>query len=339
MTLSTGPEQGGRKPDPLIGATLDDRYRLTHKIGEGGMGTVYEANHVVLGKRVAVKVLREKYVDRPEVAQRLVQEARLASSIRHEHIVDIADSGSTNDGRTFVVMELLDGRSLSELIRAEGPVPELRADRDRASGGVRAGRRARPPHRPPRHQPGEHFSRRPRGAGLRQGGRLRHLQVAARGRGAGAGVAAAHPHRHGPGNAALHVARAGARRRGSRSPHRHLRAGRDSLRVPDRRGAVSRHQLQRHHRPGGQSRGDPAAEAAARAAHLRGGRARGGQEHGQVARRSLSDDGGARGRPRACHRGRRRRGAHARAARARGAAAVAGAADRRRGRRPWWWPA
>jgi eukaryotic-like serine/threonine-protein kinase len=115
------------RTDPLIGSTLAERYRLTRRIGEGGMGTVYEATHVVIDKPVAVKVLREKYVDRPEVAQRLVQEARLASSIRHEHIVDIADSGSTGDGRTFVVMELLDGQSLSELIRHEGPLPEPRA--------------------------------------------------------------------------------------------------------------------------------------------------------------------------------------------------------------------
>jgi tRNA A-37 threonylcarbamoyl transferase component Bud32 len=115
------------KVDPLIGVTLADRYRLTRKLGEGGMGAVYEGSHVVLGKPVAVKVLRDKYLDRPEVAQRLVQEARLASSIRHEHIIDITDSGSTSDGRTFVVMELLDGQSLAELIRREGPVPEPRA--------------------------------------------------------------------------------------------------------------------------------------------------------------------------------------------------------------------
>jgi serine/threonine-protein kinase len=115
------------RPDALIGSTLAERYRLTRKIGEGGMGTVYEATHVVIAKPVAVKVLREKYVDRPEVAQRLVQEARLASSIRHEHIVDITDSGRTEDGRTFVVMELLDGQSLAELLRHEGPLPEPRA--------------------------------------------------------------------------------------------------------------------------------------------------------------------------------------------------------------------
>jgi serine/threonine-protein kinase len=112
--------------DALVGHTLADRYRLTRKIGEGGMGAVYEAQHVQLSKPVAVKVLRDKYLDRPEVAKRLVQEARLASSIRHENIIDITDSGSTEDGRTFVVMEHLVGQSLAELLRREGALPEGR---------------------------------------------------------------------------------------------------------------------------------------------------------------------------------------------------------------------
>jgi serine/threonine-protein kinase len=62
------PETKGARPDSLIGVTLGERYQLTRKIGEGGMGSVYEAKHVIIGKPVAVKVLREKYVDRPEVA-------------------------------------------------------------------------------------------------------------------------------------------------------------------------------------------------------------------------------------------------------------------------------
>ena len=71
-------------------------------------------------------MLRDKYLDRPEVAKRLVQEARLASSIRHENIVDITDSGATDDGRTFVVMEHLEGQSLAELLKREGALPESR---------------------------------------------------------------------------------------------------------------------------------------------------------------------------------------------------------------------
>jgi eukaryotic-like serine/threonine-protein kinase len=120
-------EEQTPRADPLLGQVLAERYRLTRKIGEGGMGTVYEATHVVLGKSVAVKVLREKYLDRRSVAQRLVQEARHASAIRHDHIIDITDSGATDDGRTFVVMELIDGQSLAELLKREGALPEARA--------------------------------------------------------------------------------------------------------------------------------------------------------------------------------------------------------------------
>jgi serine/threonine-protein kinase len=115
------------RPDTLLGQTLAGRYLLTRKIGEGGMGAVYEATHVGLDKLVAVKILRDKYLDRPAVAQRLVKEAKLASAIRNEHIIDITDSGATDDGRTFVVMELLEGESLGELLRREGAIPEARA--------------------------------------------------------------------------------------------------------------------------------------------------------------------------------------------------------------------
>ena len=119
--------EGEARTDPLLGQVLAERYRLTRKIGEGGMGTVYEAQHVVLNKPVAVKVLREKHLDRPQAALRLVKEAQLASAIRHDHIVDITDSGSTDDGRAFVVMELVVGTSLAELLKREGALPSSRA--------------------------------------------------------------------------------------------------------------------------------------------------------------------------------------------------------------------
>jgi serine/threonine-protein kinase len=120
------PDGSGGASDPLVGQTLAERYRITRKIGEGGMGAVYEATHVALGKRVAVKILREKFVDQPAIGQRLVQEARHASSIHNEHIIDITDSGVTGDGRTYLVMEHLDGESLAQRIRRDGPIPEAR---------------------------------------------------------------------------------------------------------------------------------------------------------------------------------------------------------------------
>ena len=90
------------------------------------MGAVFEATHTLIGKKVAVKVLLDKYARRDAIVARLEQEARMASSIGHEHIIDITDFGQTEDGRTFVVMEFLEGESLSELLNREGPLPEQR---------------------------------------------------------------------------------------------------------------------------------------------------------------------------------------------------------------------
>ena len=112
--------------EDLVGITLLGRYSVERKIGQGGMGAVYEATHTLIGKRVAVKVLLDKYARKEQVVARLEQEARLASSIGHEHIIDITDFGTTDDGRTFVVMEFLEGESLAELLNREGPLPEAR---------------------------------------------------------------------------------------------------------------------------------------------------------------------------------------------------------------------
>jgi serine/threonine protein kinase len=110
----------------IVGATLMGRYRVTRKVGQGGMGAVYEATHTLIGKRVAIKVLLEKYAQREKIVQRLEQEAKLASQIGNEHIIDITDFGSTDDGRTFVVMEFLEGESLAECLARESKLPEQR---------------------------------------------------------------------------------------------------------------------------------------------------------------------------------------------------------------------
>src|SRR6476469_11017829 len=111
------------RADVLIGAVLADRYQIVRRIGEGGMGAVYEAKHTVIGKRVAVKVLLEKFVAKSDFVARLLQEARLASSIGHEHIVGVTDFGTTTAGRSFVVMEFLDGESLAALAMRDAPMP------------------------------------------------------------------------------------------------------------------------------------------------------------------------------------------------------------------------
>jgi serine/threonine protein kinase len=113
--------------DDLIGVTLNERYEVTAKLGQGGMGAVYEAKHTLIGKRVAVKVLLDKHAEKDQIVARLKQEARLASSIGHDNIVDITDFGTTIAGRTFVVMEYLEGQSLGALISKQGRLEGDRA--------------------------------------------------------------------------------------------------------------------------------------------------------------------------------------------------------------------
>jgi len=115
------------KTDPLLGAVIDDRYRVIARIGEGGMGIVYEVEHVVIEKRLALKVLRDDYSSRPEVVARFRQEAKSASRIGNEHIVDISDFGETPNGASYFVMELLDGEDLANVLAREGTLPLSRA--------------------------------------------------------------------------------------------------------------------------------------------------------------------------------------------------------------------
>ena len=115
------------EPRRLIGMILSDRYRLLDLLGEGGMGAVYLAEHVVIGKRVAVKVLSPEYSRNPGDVQRFLQEARTASVVRHDHVVDITDFGYTPRGQAFLVMELLEGEDLATLLQREGRLPWLRA--------------------------------------------------------------------------------------------------------------------------------------------------------------------------------------------------------------------
>src|SRR5215213_10672378 len=108
-------------PDPLIGKVLGDRYRVSKRLGEGGMGVVYLARHIVLDKPVALKILHDDYGRRPELVQRFLHEAKAASRVRHEHVVDVYDFGQLQDGNVFFAMELLEGRDLAMLV-TEGPL-------------------------------------------------------------------------------------------------------------------------------------------------------------------------------------------------------------------------
>lgn len=104
--------------DPLLGQLVSDRYRVLRKIGEGGMGTVYEAIHVSIEKRVALKVLRSEYSASPTVVARFKQEAISASRIKHHNVIDVFDFGQLTDGSCFIAMEYLEGKDLGDLLHA-----------------------------------------------------------------------------------------------------------------------------------------------------------------------------------------------------------------------------
>ncbi|MDH3817562.1 MAG: serine/threonine protein kinase [Myxococcales bacterium] len=113
--------------DPLVGAVLAGRYVVKSRIGEGGMGLVYEGLHRDIDKQVAIKVLRDDLSRRPEVVARFRQEARSASRIGHENIVDISDFGETTRGASYFVMEFLDGEDLANVLGRDVTVEAERA--------------------------------------------------------------------------------------------------------------------------------------------------------------------------------------------------------------------
>ncbi|HWB78993.1 MAG TPA: serine/threonine-protein kinase, partial [Nannocystaceae bacterium] len=103
-----------------LGTVLGDRYRIEARIGAGGMGTVYRAEHVAIHKQVAIKVLAGDWGNRPKLVERFMQEARAASLVRHPSVVDITDFGHVAEGLPYFVMEYLEGETIGERIAKRG---------------------------------------------------------------------------------------------------------------------------------------------------------------------------------------------------------------------------
>jgi serine/threonine protein kinase len=116
------PDAGTSSPGSasVIGTVVGGRYYVRRLCGEGGMGRVFEAEHIDIGRRVALKILHPAYSQTPDLVERLRREARAASKISHPNVVDVTDSGTTPDGAFFFVMEYLEGVELGELIYREG---------------------------------------------------------------------------------------------------------------------------------------------------------------------------------------------------------------------------
>jgi serine/threonine protein kinase len=107
--------------DPYLGTTLADTYRVTRVLGEGGMGRVYEAQHTRLQhRRFAIKVLHAEYARYPELVQRFQREAEAASRVRHDNVIEVYDVGRTDEGRPYLVTELLEGNDLGGRLKEVG---------------------------------------------------------------------------------------------------------------------------------------------------------------------------------------------------------------------------
>jgi serine/threonine-protein kinase len=135
--LSACPRDGNQlvpwADDPLIGQVLGERYQIVEPLGQGGMGSVYLAERLPDELEVAVKIVRPEHIGNATVHERFLREVRHTSSIRSPHVVQIFDSGMSEDGRAYMVMERLDGESLTERLRRPPslrPIEALHVARD-----------------------------------------------------------------------------------------------------------------------------------------------------------------------------------------------------------------
>lgn len=132
--MSTGAEDSGPR-EPLEvpfgklvpGAIVDGRYRVVDRIGEGGMGSVYRVEHLRLGARFALKVLRGELATDPRMVARFEREMGAVARVTSEHVVPIVDCGVLAEGTPYFVMHLLEGRDLRALLRETGSLPPVRA--------------------------------------------------------------------------------------------------------------------------------------------------------------------------------------------------------------------
>ena len=113
--------------DPFVGRTLDEKYCVEERLGAGGMGAVYRARHLSMDRPVAIKVLHQRLVDDEAARTRFQIEARTAVLLRHSNAVSVTDFGQTSEGCVYIVMELLEGRTLREILSREAPLETARA--------------------------------------------------------------------------------------------------------------------------------------------------------------------------------------------------------------------
>lgn len=108
-------------PDPLIGRVVQERYLIEALLGSGGMASVYRGRHQLIDRQVALKFLKPKQARDETSRARFLREARSVNRVQHEHVIDVSDFGETSDGLVYMVMEYLEGRTLTSEI-AKGPL-------------------------------------------------------------------------------------------------------------------------------------------------------------------------------------------------------------------------
>ncbi len=121
-TSSVVPEEGAPRT-PAAGDVVCGKYRLLRPLGEGGMGLVFEAEHLRLRQSVAIKFLRHEVLSLPDAVERFEREARASARLRGPHVVQVLDVDTDERGRPYMVMELLRGRDLEAELRVRGPFP------------------------------------------------------------------------------------------------------------------------------------------------------------------------------------------------------------------------
>jgi len=126
-----GSSSSGDSPSPadLSGTILANRYRILHRLGSGGMGAVYLGEHLRMGRKDAIKVLRAEMAENPDAIARFTRGARAVARIHHPNVCQIYDFGETEDGLLFLAMEFIEGPSLSSLLADEGRLKPDRAIR------------------------------------------------------------------------------------------------------------------------------------------------------------------------------------------------------------------
>jgi serine/threonine-protein kinase len=123
--MVSGSDQGEEEDEglPKPGELLGGRFRIERRIGQGGMGAVFSAQHEMLGQRVAIKLLLSALASNREAVTRFLNEARAAARIEGEHVARVMDVATLEDGRPYMVIEYLEGSDLSAVLEAQGPLP------------------------------------------------------------------------------------------------------------------------------------------------------------------------------------------------------------------------